>query len=146
MNVHIQRLLIPLAYTLVVFLLTGLIVLWRRYRKMEQEKQVMEQIVKERTKEMEEKNHQLETQAVRFFSNISHEFRTPLTLIMLPLEHMLENCQDKKQEEGLNLMMQNSQRLLTLINQLPYIFGRFLQGEGEGQVINNFESNFIVFE
>ncbi|MFC2145898.1 sensor histidine kinase [Acidobacteriota bacterium] len=131
MTVHLQRLFLPLVYVLVLVLLTYFIFLWRRSIKLEQEKQRLEQIIKERTRELEEKNQQLETQAARFLSNFSHEFRTPLTLIMLPLEHMLENCRDKEMEEGLNLMMENSLQLLTLINRLPHIFHRFLQEGGE---------------
>jgi hypothetical protein len=50
---------------------------------------------------------------------------------MLPLEHMLENCRDKETKEGLNLMMENSLQLLTLVNRLPHIFHRFLQEGGE---------------
>lgn len=131
MTVHLQRLFLPLVYVLVLVLLTYFIFLWRRSIKLEHEKQKLEQIVKESSREKEEMKQQLETKAMRFLSDISHEFRTPLTLIMLPLEHMLENCQDKKTEEGLNLMMENSLQLLTLINRLPHIFHRFLQEGGE---------------
>ena len=53
----------------------------------------------------------------QFFSNISHEFRTPLTLIIGPLENTLEqNLQPKR--EQLEIMLNNARRLLRLINQL----------------------------
>ena len=141
MTVHLQRLFLPLVYVLVLVLLTYLIFLWRRSIKLEHEKQRLEQIIKESTREMEEKKQQLELQAVRFLSDISHEFRTPLTLIMLPLEHMLENCRDKKTEEGLNLMMENSLKLLTLINRLPHIFHRFLREGGEAKGDQQIKTN-----
>lgn len=131
MTVQLQRLFLPLLYVLVLVLLTCLIFLWRRSVKLEHEKQRLEQIIKEQNREMEEMKKQLETQAVRFLADISHEFRTALTLVMLPLEHMLENCRDKEMEEGLNLMMENSLQLLTLINRLPHIFHRSLQEGGE---------------
>ena len=131
MTVHLQRLFLPLVFVLVLVLLTYVIFLWRRSVKLEHEKQRLEQIIKEQTRENEKMKQQLETQAVRFLSDISHEFRTPLTLIMLPLEHMLENCRDKETKEGLNLMMENSLQLLTLVNRLPHIFHRFLQEGGE---------------
>jgi len=52
----------------------------------------------------------------RFFANISHEFRTPLTLIQAPLQHMLAESQD---EDGIVAMMaRNARRLGQLIDQL----------------------------
>ena len=131
MTVHLHRLFLPLVYVLVLVLLTYVIFLWRRSIKLEQEKQRLEHIIKEQTREKEEMKQQLGKEAVRFLSDISHEFRTPLTLIMLPLEHMMENCRDKEMEEGLNLMMENSLQLLMLINRLPQTLHGFLQEGGE---------------
>jgi signal transduction histidine kinase/CheY-like chemotaxis protein len=117
-----------LSYTLVLFIIAYLTVRWRRSIKLEKEKHKLEQIVKDRTREIKDKNKQLEEQAEklkemdkvksRFFANISHEFRTPLTLIMGPLEKMLSTCRQKEQGRDLKLMLRNSQRLLGLINQL----------------------------
>lgn len=54
----------------------------------------------------------------KFFSNITHEFRTPLTLIQGPADHLLEKTTDKEAIQHLNLIKSNAQRLLKLINQL----------------------------
>ncbi len=57
----------------------------------------------------------------RFFANISHEFRTPLTLIMGPLEQVLSDYRGEEYQrlhEIIKMALGNSHRLLTLINQL----------------------------
>jgi signal transduction histidine kinase/ligand-binding sensor domain-containing protein/DNA-binding response OmpR family regulator len=54
----------------------------------------------------------------QFFANISHEFRTPLTLIKGPLEQLIEGENDRQKKVSLNLILSNSTRLLHLINQL----------------------------
>ncbi|WP_184173507.1 two-component regulator propeller domain-containing protein [Rhabdobacter roseus] len=54
-----------------------------------------------------------------FFTNISHEFRTPLTLIITPLEKLLANTTlDERLAHQARLMYRNANRLLRLINQL----------------------------
>lgn len=54
-----------------------------------------------------------------FFTNISHEFRTPLTLIIGPLENMLMSDRlSIEQRNQLEMMLRNAHRLLRLINQL----------------------------
>jgi len=54
----------------------------------------------------------------RFFANISHEFRTPLTLVMGTLDQILSGPGEGELKRKANLMLRNSQRLLALINQL----------------------------
>jgi len=54
----------------------------------------------------------------RFFTNISHEFRTPLTLILGPLHDLLKNKGSKPFHSELTLIEKNAKRLLTLINQI----------------------------
>jgi signal transduction histidine kinase/ligand-binding sensor domain-containing protein/DNA-binding response OmpR family regulator len=65
-----------------------------------------------------EKEEELHQEKLQFFTNISHEFRTPLTLIISPLEkmHQDEVAEDKKAH--LKLMLRNAKRLLNMVNQL----------------------------
>lgn len=56
----------------------------------------------------------------KFFTNISHEFRTPLTLILGPVEDLLSEptTLSRKLKADLELIQKNSYRLLRMINQL----------------------------
>jgi ligand-binding sensor domain-containing protein len=54
----------------------------------------------------------------RFFANISHEFRTPLTLILGPAEQMLLGKFKGNLKEQYKIIIRNAKRLLQLINQL----------------------------
>ena len=74
------------------------------------------QILSERLKA--EKSLELDQLKSRFFTNISHEFRTPLTLIMDPLEVLLSAKQpDDKVKDYYQIMHRNARRLLALTNQ-----------------------------
>jgi len=53
-----------------------------------------------------------------FFANISHEFRTPLTLILNPTEQLLDNSIKTEDKKYLNIIYRNASRLLELVNQL----------------------------
>ncbi len=56
---------------------------------------------------------------LQFFTNISHDFKTPITLIMNPLEDILDNSDIKKPlRKKLSIMQRNADYLLRLVNQL----------------------------
>jgi signal transduction histidine kinase/ligand-binding sensor domain-containing protein/DNA-binding response OmpR family regulator len=54
----------------------------------------------------------------KYFTNLSHEFRTPLTLISGPLDRVIENNVNKENERFLAIIKRNTHRLLSLIDQL----------------------------
>lgn len=54
----------------------------------------------------------------RLLTHITHEFLTPLNLIITPLEQMLPRCEDPEQKKLLSMMYRNSQRLLLVIIQI----------------------------
>jgi len=102
------------AYSLYGISLIILFVVWRRYDlKRHRLKQALEleQVEAEKLKE-------LDSMKSRFFANISHEFRTPLTLIMGPLEKLIGTTKDEECVHDLNMMQRNARRLQRLINQL----------------------------
>ncbi|MFL9831608.1 two-component regulator propeller domain-containing protein [Flavobacterium sp. ST-87] len=67
----------------------------------------------------EEKEHELDQMKLRFFINVSHEFRTPLTLILNPVEKILSHFNDAEEVQKSALIIQkSSKRLLYLVDQL----------------------------
>ncbi|MBW4444972.1 MAG: response regulator [Plectolyngbya sp. WJT66-NPBG17] len=69
------------------------------------------------TRQQAEKLLQLDRQKTEFFQNISHEFRTPLTLMVGPLEGAVSSGQGLTLEQS-TIALRNSRRLLRLVNQL----------------------------
>ena len=71
-----------------------------------------------KNRQMFEKTQEVERMKSSFFSNISHEFRTPLTLILGPIEMLKAEINDPRVTSQLKLMEGNAHRLLSLINQI----------------------------
>lgn len=93
-----------LLYSLAFFALIIFVVRW----KIEQNRKRMEN---EKYKELEEMKY-------RFFTNISHEFRTLLTLIITPIGSILKRTTDGETRHQLNDVSKNAGDLLQLVNQL----------------------------
>lgn len=71
-------------------------------------------LLEEQTKKLQE----LDKAKSGFFANISHEFRTPLTLILNGLGDKLNQAKDGSEKESFAMLQRNARRLLGLINQL----------------------------
>jgi signal transduction histidine kinase/CheY-like chemotaxis protein/AraC-like DNA-binding protein len=80
-------------------------------------------------------------QKIEFFTNISHEFRTPLTLIQGPLEEMLQTKESAPFKYNLLMIRKNTYRLLSLVNQLM----DFRKIDGEKMQVNASELDLIPF-
>jgi signal transduction histidine kinase/ligand-binding sensor domain-containing protein/DNA-binding response OmpR family regulator len=65
-----------------------------------------------------QRRHELDMLKIKFFTNVSHEFRTPLTLIISPLEKLIRTIKDPDINHQHLLIYRNSKRLLNLVNQL----------------------------
>lgn len=74
----------------------------------------------EREQERQEaiRMHELDMMKIKFFTNVSHEFRTPLTLILTPMEKILRQTQDPDLKNQFQLIQRNARRLMNLVNQL----------------------------
>lgn len=89
-------------------LLIGGAIFWAIRRKMMWDRQRMEV----------EKNKELEEMKYRFFTNITHEFRTLLTLIITPVGSVLKRTADEETRQQLKGVSKNAGDLLQLVNQL----------------------------
>jgi len=102
------------AYTLYGLCLLGLIIAWREYdlRRLRLKHALdLKQVEAQKLKE-------LDSMKSRFFANISHEFRTPLTLILGPMQNLFQKVSDETGKQDLNIMQRSALRLQRLINQL----------------------------
>lgn len=90
------------------------------YRQNELLKQQNEKITKQKGQliQMSKKVQELTIDKLAFFTNITHEFRTPLTLIVGPIERALKLSYNPQVIEQLHFVERNSKYLLSLVNQL----------------------------
>jgi len=102
------------------------IVLYARYRgiqklknkfRAEQEKVKARQLLEAERKEAE-RLHELDMLKIKFLTNLSHEFRTPISLIMGPVDTLLSEEKFESGSKHLNMIKRNARRLLNLVNQL----------------------------
>ncbi|SEW56323.1 hybrid sensor histidine kinase/response regulator transcription factor [Chitinophaga arvensicola] len=114
-----------IAYTCYALLIIALL-LYGRYRGikkirtqflLEQEKQEVQRI-REQEREEARRLHELDRLKIKFLTNVSHEFRTPLSLIIAPLDKMLKDPLLADQNAQVSMIRRNVRRLLNLVNQL----------------------------
>ena len=119
-----RRNLIIISILIIALALTGVILLIIRNRK---------------NRQLVEKSKEVDRLKSRFFANISHEFRTPITLIISPLYELRKDKSLAKHNHILHLIEHNAKRLLNLVNQILELSrleaGRFELKPEKGNVI-----------
>ncbi|PXV64716.1 two component regulator with propeller domain [Dysgonomonas alginatilytica] len=65
-----------------------------------------------------DKIHEVDELKFRFFTNISHEFKTPITLILTPLEKLMKEPHSEEQKTLLTIMRKNALSLLNMVNEI----------------------------
>ncbi|THU42027.1 response regulator [Niastella caeni] len=117
----------------------------QQYRKISKKLQIQNQEVLEQQAQlvqMSEKAKAANEAKVNFFTNISHEFRTPLTLILGPLEDLMaSNKNQYNTSQTIGLIQKNVMRLLRLVNQLM----DFRKIEVDKMKLKASENDLIVF-
>jgi signal transduction histidine kinase/ligand-binding sensor domain-containing protein/DNA-binding response OmpR family regulator len=104
----------PVAYIIYILIAAGMFLLIRRITL----DRIHMRFKLQQQRREAERAHALEQLKTKFFTNVSHEFRTPLSLIIAPLNKIIENTANEEQKKQLNLVQRNAKRLLNLVNQL----------------------------
>lgn len=110
------------AYAFYILVVGGLLALYRNY-KARQSRLKYEIAIAKLNAEKERSEHE---RKLSFFTNISHEFRTPLTLIINPVKDLLKkaardfdsNGEAALEQAELNVIHRNARRMLSLVDQL----------------------------
>jgi len=131
-------------YALLLLIAGGAVYLFYRWRVKEftRQKRLLRRMVAERTSKLREQNavqartneelvaqkqqvadmarqiQEMAADRISFFTNITHEFRTPITLILGPIQRALKLSYNPSVIEQLHLVERNSKYLLSLVNQL----------------------------
>lgn len=104
----------PLAFILYGLFVIAVIILARRLTL--ERAHMRFEVVQQRREA--ERIQAMDVVKTKFFTNVSHEFRTPLGLILSPLDRIIKNTGDADQKKQLQLVQRNAKRLLNLVNQL----------------------------
>ncbi|WP_205513588.1 hybrid sensor histidine kinase/response regulator transcription factor [Longitalea arenae] len=102
------------AYIFYVLAIAGLL-LYSRYRGISRlRKKFALQQEQQEVKRVQE----LDRMKLKFLTNLSHDFRTPISLIMGPVDQLIESEGNPRKLEKLSMIRRNARRLLNLVNQL----------------------------
>lgn len=94
----------------------GILKLKQQFDARQAEMEAERKIAQER--EEARRMHQLDLMKIKFFTNVSHEFRTPLSLILSPIDNLIKTTERPEQQNQLVTIKRNGKRLLNLVNQL----------------------------
>lgn len=123
-----------LLYVLLFLTLSFMVLRWQiRKNQREMKRKQEEKVNQERAK--------LDQLKMQFFTNISHEFRTPLTLILTPLESILRKTTDEGLLKQLQLIHKSANDLLKLVNQLL----DFRRIERQGETLTLSYNDVVAF-
>ena len=79
---------------------------------------VSRQRVERRLKVEKERENAINDAKLQFFMNIAHEFRTPMTLVVSPLQKLMKRNNSPEDQQAYELINRNANRVLSLVNEL----------------------------
>jgi len=121
-----------LLYASLTLLVTFLYISYRRKQEKLKYEIKIAQMESEKEKELNEKRS-------AFFTNISHEFRTPLTLIINPVKDLLHQDSRYLDTRSMNIVYRNAKRLLSLVDQLL----RYSKADAQGDILKISKLNIV---
>ncbi|WP_158799654.1 two-component regulator propeller domain-containing protein [Pedobacter sp. L105] len=80
-------------------------------------RRIKKEFLVEQERQQAKRMHDLDLLKIKFLTNVSHEFRTPLSLIITPLEKLIRRAPESDKQQ-LQMIQRNGRRLLNLVNQL----------------------------
>lgn len=87
------------------------------------------------------RQHEIDEMKLRFFTNISHDIRTPLSLVISPLEKLMDEYSDSPIKKTLDLMSHNANHLMRLLDQLL----DFRKLDVGAESLTHYHGNFVTF-
>jgi len=136
------------AYAFYLLLIGSILVYVRRLgiRKLkdrfahEQERIRVQQMIEQERRESE-RLREFDQLKIKFLTNLSHEFRTPISLIVGPVEQLIQQETNSPRNQQLQMIKRNSRRLLNLVNQLL----DFRNIKEKEQKLHVSERDFVAF-
>ena len=102
------------AYTVYVLAIAGLL-LYSRYRGITR---LQKKFALEQERQEAKRVQELDRLKIKFLTNLSHDFRTPISLIMGPVDQLITEENTTGRLDKLQMIRRNARRLLNLVNQL----------------------------
>ena len=103
-------------YAYIFYVLAAGGLLWySRHRALSK---VRKKFILEREQAEVRRARELDRMKLKFLTNLSHEFRTPISLIIGPVDQLLSDQQHERSKDRLQMIRRNARRLLNLVNQL----------------------------
>ncbi|MDQ0638375.1 signal transduction histidine kinase/ligand-binding sensor domain-containing protein/DNA-binding response OmpR family regulator [Pedobacter sp. W3I1] len=131
--------LLAIAGTLLYIRHRGIKNLERKFALVQEKTKIEQQILQDRKEA--ERLHELDSLKIKFLTNLSHEFRTPLSLILGPVEKLLSQERGDAKNASLKIVKRNARRLLNLVNQIL----DFRKIEENELKINNTKGELVSF-